>query len=360
MKKNNIFAIVTISILTFACKQKPQIIEEPIEVKTVSRIKPAIITEPSFDDTDDPCIWINYDNPDESLIIGTDKHETNGGIYVYNLEGKIIHEKSILGLKRPNNIDLVYNFNFNGELIDIAVFTERKNKKIRVLRVPQMEFIDNGGIAVFEDSEHKSPMGISLYQNPENKEVFVIVGRKNGPSEGYLYQYLLHTDKANYVKGKLVRKFGAFSGKKEIESIAVDAELGFVYYSDEQFGIRKYFANPAMGNEELAVFGKEDFSGDNEGISIYPTQEGKGYIIVSNQQNGSFNIYDRQGSASNPHQHLILKEVPVLAKDSDGSDVTPFTFNGRFRGGLFVAMSADKTFHFYHFEDLINHNSKKE
>jgi 3-phytase len=358
MKKNTILTLIALGLVAFACNQKPQIIEETTENETVSRIQPAIITEPSFDDTDDPCIWINYENPDESLIIGTDKHETNGGIYVYNLDGKINQEKTILGLKRPNNIDLVYNFNFNGEWIDIAVFTERKNKKIRVLRVPQMEFIDNGGIDVFEDSEQNSPMGISLYQNPVNKEVFAIVGRKKGPSEGYLYQYLLHTDNSGFVKGKLVRQFGAFSGKKEIESIAVDNELGYVYYSDEQFGIRKYYANPAMGDEELAVFGQGDFLGDSEGISIYPTEAGKCYIVVSNQQNGSFNIYTREGSALNPHEHQFIKEVPVMAKDSDGSDVTPFTFNGRFRGGLFVAMSTDKTFHFYHFEDFINHNSK--
>ncbi len=47
------------------------------------------------------------------------------------------------------------------------------------------------------------------------------------------------------VKGTLVRKFGLFSGKKEIESIAVDDALGYVYYSDEGYGVRKYYADPS-------------------------------------------------------------------------------------------------------------------
>ncbi len=67
------------------------------------------------------------------------------------------------------------------------------------------------------------------------------------------------------VSAKLIRKFGRFSGKKEIESIAVDNELGYVYYSDEQFGIRKYYADPEKGDNEVAVFGQGDYKEDNEG-----------------------------------------------------------------------------------------------
>ena len=57
-----------------------------------------------------------------------------------------------------------------------------------------------------------------------------------------------------FLEAKLVRKFGNYSGKKEIESIAVDNENGYVYYSDEQFGVRKYYADPDKGNQELLVY----------------------------------------------------------------------------------------------------------
>ncbi|MFY7786627.1 MAG: phytase, partial [Thermoflexibacteraceae bacterium] len=76
-------------------------------------------------------------------------------------------------------------------------------------------------------------MGISLYKNKAGK-IYAIVGRKSGPTDGsYLWQYLLEDNGAGQVKATLVRKFGVYSGKKEIESIAVDDELGYVYYSDE-------------------------------------------------------------------------------------------------------------------------------
>jgi 3-phytase len=358
MKTTIIACLIVFGALS-ACKP-PSIkeVNDQMEVAEIGRVQPVVITEESYSDTDDPCIWINYNNPEESLILGTDKDESNGGIYVYDLNGRINREKTIVGLKRPNNIDLVYHFNLNGLTIDIAVFTERKNKKIRVLRVPEMVFIDNGGIDVFEGSEHRSPMGIALFKNKSDNSVFAIVGRKKGPAEGYLHQYKLEANRYGVVEATLVRSFGAFSGKKEIESIAVDNDLGFVYYSDEGFGIRKYYANPEMGNEELAVFGSGDFALDSEGISIYPTEEGKGFIIISNQGDTSFNIYTREGSQSNPHQHELIKKVPVEAKDSDGSDITPFTFGNRFRGGLFVAMSSDKTFHFYHADDIIQYVPK--
>ena len=85
------------------------------------------------------------------------------------------------------------------------------------------------------------------------------MSRKSGPAQGYLQQYLLHDDGNGKVIGEFVRSFGAYSGKKEIESVAVDNEPGFVYYSDEQTGIRKYCADPEKGNAELALFGQNQF-----------------------------------------------------------------------------------------------------
>ena len=62
------------------------------------------------------------------------------------------------------------------------------------------------------------------------------------------------------------------SVEKEIEAIAVDNELGYVYYSDEQAGVRKYYADPEMGNEQLASFTKR-CKRDHEGIAIYKKDE---------------------------------------------------------------------------------------
>ena len=70
-----------------------------------------------------------------------------------------------------------------------------------------------------------------------------------------------------------VRRFGAFSGGGEIEAVAVDDELGYVYFSDEQYGIRKYHADPdaPKAAQELAAFGLSGYQGDREGLAIYST-----------------------------------------------------------------------------------------
>lgn len=313
-------------------------------------LKPVITTESVFGDTDDPAIWVNEKFPDSSLVLGTDKDRTNGGIYVFNLNGKIDVARSKLNLKRVNNIDIATKFIFGDDTIAIAVATERDNNALRVLAVPTMKFIDNNGIKVFIDDSLNLPMGIALYTRPKDNKVFAIVGRKEGPKDGYLYQYLLFDD-GGKVNARLVRKFGRFSGIKEIESIAVDNELGFVYYSDEQYGIRKYFADPDSMNIELAVFGQNDFKDDSEGISIYKKPGGVGYILVSNQADHSFNIYSREGDKNNVHRHHLLHKVKVSANNSDGSDITSAAVPG-FRDGLFVVMSDNKTYQYYSWSQI--------
>lgn len=310
------------------------------------RIEPTVITDKTNHDTDDPAIWIHPERYDQSLIVGTDK-DTDGGLFVYDLNGKL--QNKVLGLKRPNNVDIQYGLPFQGKKVDIAVVTERELNQIRIYSLPEMTEI--GVVPVFEGEALRAPMGIALYKNPTSDKIYAIVGRKEGPSGTYLWQYELK-EQDGKISGEVVRKFGEFSGKKEIEAIAVDHELGYVYYSDEQSGIHKYYADPEKSNESLAVFGQNDFKEDMEGISIYTQNGGKGYILVSNQQAGTFNVYPREGSSSNPHDHQLIVEIPVSTKFSDGSEVSSKALSIRYPKGLFVAMSEGKVFHYYDWRDL--------
>jgi 3-phytase len=318
-------------------------------------VKPVVVTEAVEFDTDDPAIWINVADTSKSLIVGTDKDE-NGGLYVFDLDGKILPEKTVKGLKRPNNVDIEYGLILNNKPTDIAVATERLAHKLRIFSLPDMKPLDNGGIEVFEGETgagFRDLMGISLYKNPADKKIYAIVGRKTGPTEGsYLWQYLLEDNGHGQVKATLARKFGKYSGKKEIESIAVDDELGYVYYSDEGVGVHKYYADPGKGNEELALFATTNFAEDHEGISIYKINDGTGYILVSDQGGNHFNVYPREGTAKGPHDHPLIKIIPTSTQASDGSEVTSVSFPGKFKSGLFVGMSTDKTFQLYRWEDL--------
>ena len=310
-----------------------------------------MVTQKSVHDTDDPAIWVNPSNPEESLVFGTDK-ETEGAVFAYTLDGAILEDKSIRGIRRPNNVDIEYGLRLpDGTQTDILVFTERERQQIRVFSVPEMKPLDGGGFPVFEDEatpEFRLPMGVAVYKSTENGSISVIVGRKSGPRQGYLYQYALRTTDG-VLRTELLRKFGTFSGQKEIEAIAVDDQMGFVYYSDEGVCIRKYHAEPEKGDIEVSCFGREYFQDDIEGIAIAAYPEGTGYLLVSNQQAGEFNIFDRKTNG-------FVKAVNLGTRETDGCAVTTAFVGRRFPNGLFVAMNDNRTFHFYDLARILETN----
>jgi 3-phytase len=344
-----------------ACQSNNSTPIRSAQADTISTIvQPVFITDTVAHDTDDPAIWVNPADPARSLIIGTDKDQ-DGGLYVFDLQGKLQRDKIVKGLQRPDNVDVEYGLTLAGRPVDIAVTTERFTHKLRIYGLPGMEPVDNGGIAVFvgETGENvRDLMGIALYKSKSGK-IYAIVGRKSGPVDGtYLWQYLLEDNGKGQVKASLVRKFGKYSGLKEIEAIAVDDQLGYVYYSDEGKGVRKYYADPEKGNEELALFATTGFTEDHEGISIYQLTDSTGYILVSDQGANSFQIFPREGTSGKPNEHPLLRKVTVKASHSDGSDVVSLPLNAQFRSGLFVAMSDDKTFHLYRWEDIAGKHLK--
>jgi 3-phytase len=330
-------------------------IDESATTVAGSIVKPVFVTDSVRHDSDDPAVWINPQDPAQSLIIGTDK-ELDGGLYVYNLAGKVLIDKVVHGLKRPDNVDVEYGLTLGGKPTDIAVTTERYTHNLRIFSLPDMKPVDGGGVPVFEGETgtmFRDLMGIALYKTKAGV-IYAIVGRKTGPTDGsYLWQYRLDDNGTGQVKATLVRKFGAYSGLKEIESIAVDDELGYVYYSDEGRGVHQYYADPERGNQELALFATTGFTQDHEGISIYRKSATTGYILVSDQGANKFHIFRREGTVNQPFLHQEVKVVTVTANQSDGSETISVPLNGTFKHGLFIAMSDNRTFELYRLEDIL-------
>lgn len=338
-------------LLTFVALPLAGLAKPGLAAPAAGALKPKVVTEPTRMDTDDPAIWINPADPAKSLIVGTDK-DTDGALYVYDLEGRIVNR--VGNLKRPNNVDIAYGLMLGGKPTDIAVTTEREAQRLRVFRLPDMQPLDAGDLVVFGGDKTRAPMGIALYRRPSDGACFAFVGGKSGPAEGYIGQYRLEDNGHGQVAMKLVRQFGRYSGRKEIEAIAVDAELGYVYYSDETCGVRKYRADPEHpeAGRELALFATTGFAGDHEGISIYKHADGTGWILVSDQQANRFQVFRREGEKGQPHVHRALKPVDVSAIESDGSEVTSTPLGPRFPHGLFVAMSNGRVFHYYDWDDI--------
>jgi 3-phytase len=322
-------------------------------------VQPAVVTTPVRYDSDDPAIWVNPTDPARSLVVGTDK-DPSGSLFVFDLQGKEVPGKTVHGLKRPNNVDVAYGLKLAGQPTDFALVAERGTSKLRAFRLPDMKPLDHGNLNVFvgDKSKYRTPMGIAVYTRPTDGAMFAVVSRKSGPREGYLAEYRLEDDGTGQIKLTPVRQFGTWSGKHEIESIAVDNELGFIYYSDEGVGVRKYYADPIRGNAELALFAQTGFSKDHEGISIYKSGPRTGYILVSDQGASLFHIFPRAGTAADPNNYPELKVVKVAAHYSDGSDVTSAALGPQFPHGMFVVMTDNKTFHYYRWEDILGTDVK--
>lgn len=317
-------------------------------------MKPLLATEPVPGDADDPAIWLHPTDPSKSLILGTDKR---GGLYVFGLGGRILAERSVTGLARPNNVDVEQDVVLDGRRVDLAVVTERDAGRVRVFALPGMEPLDGGGRDVFagETRERQAVMGVGLYKRPADGALFAILSRKSGPTDGYLWQYRVDGDGRGGVRLTKVRELGAFSGGAgEIEAVYVDDALGYVYYADEPTGIRKYAADPEApgADRELALFGTAGFREDREGISLYALDDETGYLLVSDQQANLFRVYPREGTAHDPHDHPEIAVIPVSTVESDGSETTSRPLGPQLPHGAFIAMSEDRTFQIYRWEDL--------
>ena len=282
----------------------------------------------------------------------------NGGIALFGLDGAL--RQLVGGIDRPNNIDVEYGFAFGGRSIDIAVVTERYQRRLRVFSIaPDGSGIsDLGAIPVLagQQAEAQAPMGIGLYRRPRDGAVFAIVAPKTGPTQGYLWQYRLG-EGGGKVTGTFVRRFGRFSGTGEIEAVAVDDEAGHVYYADEGDGLHKWHADPdhTAAAKELAHFARNGFAGDREGIAIYPRPGGAAYVIATDQLPGNsrYHVFVRSAPEGSPASEAAIRVFSGGADSTDGVEVTSRPLGPEFPDGLFVAMNAaPRNFLFYRWGDI--------
>ncbi|MEJ5170788.1 MAG: phytase [Fimbriimonadales bacterium] len=297
--------------------------------------------EPVKEDADDIAIWVHPTRPERSLLIGNDKTAApTGGIYVYDLSGRI--RQRLLGVDRPNNVDVEFGLRLQGRTVDIAVATERLQRRLRVYAIDPRtlslrDVSGNTGVFEGEQGERGAPMGIGLYRRPSDGAIFAFVSPKEGPTEGYLGVYRL-VPNGPKVDCRPVARVGSFSGEGEIEAIAVDDELGHVYYADEGHSVRKIFADPEHPRfgEQLAEFGHRFYQGDREGLAVYSLPGGRGFLLSSNQIKGGSEVlvYDRRSP------HALLARLRLGADDTDGLDCTSKPLPG-FPHGLLAVMNSE-------------------
>ncbi|MEZ5199379.1 MAG: phytase [Bacteroidales bacterium] len=279
------------------------------------------------DAADDPAIWINNANPDKSIIIGTDK---KGGLATYNLQGK---ELFYYPAGKMNNCDLRYGFVLYNELVDVLAASNRSNHSLSLFQIHENGTLDTLHAGIISSKMKKEVYGLCMYKSRKTGDLFVFMNSKSGEIE----QWLLMAGAGNKIDAKLVR---AFSLGTQTEGMVADDETGILYIGAEQSGIYKYDAEPDGPIQGTRITNSSEenlnITYDIEGLAIYDSGNGNGYLVASSQGNYSYAIFERQGDNKYLGSFKITDGKIDGVEETDGIEITSAPLGRNFPKGALI------------------------
>ncbi|TPX54416.1 3-phytase [Powellomyces hirtus] len=306
-------------------------------------IVPKRETGPAGLDGDDPAIWIHKKDPARSVVITTSKEDEDGGLHVFGLQGKSLQ---FVPAGRPDNVDVIYDFEFDDDKIDLAVAACRTDDTLCMWKINKK----SGLLEKIPGGSQKTPANFTVYGSCEYKSAktgkqYVFI---NSKTSEYL-QYEI-SEKDNKLQSKLVRRFMAGNGG-QVEGCVADKDNGWLFIGEEDNGVWKYDAEPKAQPKGTLVDSVDVANGghlypDVEGMSLfYGKSKDDGYLIVSVQGINAYNIYERKA----PHKYLsTFTLIPGNGIDevteTDGLAVVSTGLNDEFPAGLLVVHDDHKTF----------------
>ena len=352
-------SLIVVSDNNFSATQTTQFIALGLEIETIPAVLPVIETPDVIDDAngetttlgllgdaDDPAVWIDPDNAEDSLIIGTLK---DGGLAVFSLDGEVLQKitpTDILGATadfgdlRYNNVDVLYNFQLGTETIDIAVVSDRANDTINIFKINpethQLESITaptllDEAFSIFGvDDGEITAYGLGGYKSPVTGKFYVFVTEAGGNN---IAQLELQSTESGTITASVVRTIELpitaedEAADYQSEAIAVDQEKGIVYLAVEnKIGIVKFAAEPNGGNTITVVrpVDSPELVPDLEGLAIYYGPNGTGYLVASSQGDSSYAVYSREGSNSYLGSFVVGDNLPAgidQANETDGLEI---------------------------------------
>lgn len=278
------------------------------------------------DAADDPAIWINEQNPAKSLIIGTDK---KSGLAVYDLNGKQLH---FYPVGRVNNVDVRYQFPLENDTVDIVAASNRSSNTIDIFSInPRSGKLKNITDTLIQ-SQLTEVYGFCLYKSPVDSTFYAFINSKDGQVE----QWIL-LSKGSGIHAELVRRFDVGG---QVEGMVADDEQAVLYVGEEEGGIWKYSAETGTTDKRTKILLSDTSNNaieyDVEGLSLYYSDNGNGYLIASSQGNNSFAVFERQGDNKYLGSFIIKDGVLDGAQETDGLDVTHRSPGDKFPTGILV------------------------
>lgn len=299
--------------------------------KAAHTVEPRAETEPADsygDAADDPAIWVDRRDPSRSVVIGTDKKL---GLNVYDLKGKRLQ---VVPDGRMNNVDLREGFMLGGKPSIIVAATNRTTRSISLYRFDSTTRRLSSIAAGTLDAGMSDPYGMCMYHSAKTGDYYVIA---NDSVDGKYRQWRL-VDRGGKAAIELVREISVGS---QAEGCAADDELGRLFIAEEDVGLWVYSAEPDGGEKRTAIDKVEggNLTADVEGVSIYVSADGKGYVIASNQGEDDYAVYRREA----PHAfvgkfHVVANETLGIdgSSETDGLDVVSAPLGPDYPAGLLV------------------------
>lgn len=316
----------------------PYLLYRSISYPVVALAETAPVPNPG-DAADDPCIWIHPDDPQQSLIIGTDK---KGGLAVFDLGGELLQ---FLELGRINNVDSRPGFPFEDGTATLIAASDKDEDSVLMLRVERAtrRLVVVGSVRT---PPGFSADGLCLYRSPASGGFHAFVTSKKGP----MVQMRLFSG-ARTGQGELARtiEFGSVT-----EGCVADDENGALYVSEENVGIWKVGAEPDGGQERTLI----DSTGplgrlrhDVEGLGLYQEEGGAGYLVASNQGRDDFLVYRRDGRNECVGRFRIVAEGGIdEVTHCDGIDVVSVAVGPDYPRGLLIVQDDEDESGFQNFK----------
>jgi 3-phytase len=281
----------------------------------------SVETEPvgTMDDAaDDPAVWINAADPGASLILGTDK---NAGLYVYDLSGAV---RQFLEAGELNNIDLRQNVTLGGWSGDIAAASNRTDNSVTLFTIENGAVAESGAFP----SSIEEPYGLCLGAVADG--LFVFVPYKTGDVVAYRLEGLGGGAEA-----------ARFKLESQLEGCVYDDETGVLYVGEENKGVWKTaFDGAAFTAPSLidGIGGTAGLVADVEGLALYKTGPGTGYLIASSQGENAYAVYTREGDNAFVARFAIAAgETIDGSEETDGIEAVSANLGPAFPEGLFIA-----------------------
>jgi len=283
----------------------------------------AVSADINADAADDPAIWINSQNPNKSIVLGTNKKE---GLYAYWLDGKIINYRKA---GKINNVDLRDGFQYKEQKVVLVAGSNRTNNSISLFYIDPIQLQLSDTIANIQ-SKVGDVYGVAMYKDAKN-QFFIFVNGKDGQFE----QWKVWSDKTG-IKKELKR---TFKSNSQPEGITINDQNSMLYFGVEEEGIFKMSANPDSTANPRKLAGSDNsnpfIAYDIEGISVFHYNK-KNYLLASIQGSFSYAIFELGEKDKYINSFKIKNRELDGVEETDGLDIVVTDLLPNFPKGIMI------------------------